>query len=119
MDENGTRDDASDDAPSSDGDDRNTIDGVSRSYAGGRRVVVGIYVGLVILAGVLGAILGTIGQDLRPAPLFGVIELAPTPLGLALYGSVTVGTVLGLLLGLVMYVSGRFVDDEDDGIDAT
>ncbi|MDS0282946.1 DUF7520 family protein [Haloarcula onubensis] len=73
----------------------------------GQRVVVQIYVIIVALAGVMGFVLGTIRPaDLQPA-LFGVIALPPTPFGVALYGMVTVGLGLGVLLGLVIYVSRR------------
>ena len=73
----------------------------------GQKVVVQIYVVIVALAGVMGFVLGTIRPaDLEPA-LFGVIGLPPTPFGVALYGMVTVGVGLGVLLWLVIYVSRR------------
>ncbi len=76
----------------------------------GTKVVVQIYVAIVALAGVMGFVLGTIRPaDLQPA-LFGVIDLPPTPFGVALYGMVTVGVGLGALLGLVVYVSRRTDD---------
>jgi hypothetical protein len=76
----------------------------------GAKVVVQIYVAIVALAGVMGFVLGTIRPaDLQPA-LFGVIALPPTPFGVALYGMVTVGVGLGVLLGLVVYVSRRTDD---------
>jgi len=78
--------------------------------APGQKVVVQLYVIIVALAGVMGFVLGTIRPaDLQPA-LFGVIELPPTPFGVALYGVFTVGIGLGVLLGLVVYVSRRAED---------
>lgn len=71
----------------------------------GQKVVVRIYAAIVALAGVMGFVLGTIRPaDLQPE-LFGVIDLPPTPLGVALYGAITVAVGLGALLGLVIYVS--------------
>ncbi|WP_262178500.1 DUF7520 family protein [Haloarcula laminariae] len=76
----------------------------------GEKVVVQMYVIIVALAGVMGFVLGTIRPaDLQPA-LFGVIALPPTPFGVAIYGMVTVGVGLGVLLGLVVYVSRRTDD---------
>ncbi|AEM57467.1 conserved hypothetical protein [Haloarcula hispanica ATCC 33960] len=58
----------------------------------------------------MGFVLGSIRpEDLEPE-LFGVIALPPTPFGVAIYGFVTIGIVLGVLLGLVVYVSER-IDD--------
>jgi hypothetical protein len=74
----------------------------------GRKIVVRLYVSIVVLAGIMGFILGSIRpEDLDPE-LFGFISLPPTPFGVAVYGFITVGVVLGVLLGLVMYVSERF-----------
>jgi len=76
----------------------------------GRKIVLRLYVAIVVLAGVMGFVLGSIRpEDLQPE-LFGVIALPPTPFGVAVYGFVTIGVVLGVLLGLVVYVSGR-IDD--------
>ncbi len=76
----------------------------------GEKVVVQMYVIIVALAGVMGFVLGTIRPaDLEPA-LFGVVALPPTPFGVALYGMATVGIGLGVLLGLVVYVSRRTDD---------
>ncbi|GGN96585.1 MULTISPECIES: DUF7520 family protein [Haloarcula] len=77
----------------------------------GERVVVQLYVVIVALAGVMGFVLGNIRpSDLEPE-LFGVIALPPTPLGVAIYGLVTVGLGLGVLLALVVYIS-RHTDDD-------
>lgn len=74
----------------------------------GRSFVVALYVVLVAFAGVIGAFLGAFGpDDLTAVTLLGVVELRPTPVGLAVYGAVTVGLVLGVPLALVAYVSRR------------
>jgi hypothetical protein len=44
--------------------------------------------------------------------LFGFIQLPPTPVGMAVYGGVTIATLLGVLLLGVVYVSGRYDDAE-------
>jgi hypothetical protein len=67
--------------------------------------VLRIYVAIVTLAGIMGFVLGTIRPANLQPELFGVIDLPPTPLGVALYGSITVAVGLGVLLGLVIYVS--------------
>ncbi|WP_276272387.1 DUF7520 family protein [Haloarcula litorea] len=77
----------------------------------GEKVVVRLYVLITLLAGVMGFVLGTIRpEDLDPE-LFGVVQLPPTPVGVAIYGLVTVGLGLGVFLGLVVYVSRRSDDD--------
>ena len=44
--------------------------------------------------------------------LFGLVALPPTPFGVAVYGMVTVGTGLGILLALVVFVSQRYGDTD-------
>lgn len=76
----------------------------------GDRVVVKLYLIIVAVAGIMGFILGVVRPaDLEPV-LFGVIPLPPTPFGVAIYGVVTIGTILGILLGLVIYISERYDD---------
>ena len=76
----------------------------------GEKVVVAVYVIIVALAGVMGFVLGAIRPaDLQPE-LFGLIALPPTPFGVALYGMITVGVGLGILLGAVVYISRRTDD---------
>lgn len=77
----------------------------------GNRVVVQLYVIIVALSGVMGFALGNIRPDDLDPELFGVIELPPTPFGVAVYGVVTVAVFLGVFLGLVVVVSNRMEDD--------
>lgn len=74
----------------------------------GDRVVVQLYLIIVAIAGVMGFILGTISPAALEPELFGLVALPPTPFGVAVYGMVTVGTGLGLMLGLVVFVSQRY-----------
>ncbi|WP_256299448.1 DUF7520 family protein [Haloarchaeobius salinus] len=84
----------------------------------GRRIVVGIYLAVVALAGVFGAAVGVLlpvesGRDIQEASIAG-LEFAVTPLNFAVYGVVMVGVGLGVLLLAVRFVS-RFDDDAVDG----
>lgn len=71
----------------------------------GRRVVLVVYVVVVAIAGLLGALLGFVDPDGMDPTLFFVVDLPATVLGMVAYGVVTVGVVLGGLLLLVRYVS--------------
>lgn len=73
----------------------------------GRRVVIGLYVGLTAFAGVMGYVLGLVVGDLDSVALLGVISVPPTPLGLATYGAVTIGGLLGVLLVLIRIAAAR------------
>jgi nucleoside permease NupC len=76
---------------------------------GGRSFVVAFYGVIVAITGVVGTVLGAVGPEhLTSVKLLGLVELQPTPLGLAIYGVVTVGLALGVPLVLVAYVSRRF-----------
>jgi len=76
----------------------------------GRAVVLTIYVVSVSLAGIVGFIIGLIRPEaLQPVPLLGLFWVDPTPLGLAVYGIVNVGTVMAVGIGLVMLAS-RYAD---------
>lgn len=82
---------------------------------GGRQLVVTIYLAIVLLTASIGFVIGSIApQDLDPM-LFGVIQLPPTPAGTAVYGAVTIGVLLGVLLFGVVYVSERYDDAEPRG----
>ncbi|MFB6178458.1 MAG: cox cluster protein [Halorientalis sp.] len=76
----------------------------------GNRVVLTVYLTVVIIAGVMGTILGAIRpKDLDPE-LFGVIQLPATPFGVALFGMLTVGIGLGAFITVMIFVSRRFDD---------
>lgn len=80
----------------------------------GNRVVLFVYVAIVVIAGVMGLVLGSARPDNLDPELFGVIQLPPTPLGTALYGMITVAVGLGVFLYLVVYVSRRY---DTDGVE--
>lgn len=73
----------------------------------GRRFVLALYVVIVAFAAVIGVLFSTAVGDPRPPVLFFLVELPPTALGFALYGGVTVATVLGVPLLAVAVVSER------------
>ena len=77
----------------------------SAGYVSGRRMVLGLYVGLVAFAGIMGYILGVVVDDLQAVTLLGLIPIPPTPIGLAAYGAVTIAILLGAFLLLVRYVA--------------
>ena len=78
---------------------------------GGHRIIILLYVVVVSIAGLMGAVLGSIGlRDLEPVTALGLVTFQPTPLGLALFGMTTVGTGLGVVLLLVVAVSRRYAD---------
>ncbi|WP_435076005.1 DUF7520 family protein [Halococcus sp. AFM35] len=75
----------------------------------GRSVVFVIYLVAVGIAGVMGFLLGMVGPNaLRSVRLFFLIEMPPTPLGLAVYGMVTLATILGVLLLAVRFIARRY-----------
>lgn len=76
----------------------------------GRRVVLVLYLGVVAVAGVLGALLGFVNPVGLDPTLFFLVELPPTVPGMVTFGVVNVGGVLGVLLLLVRVVS-RFDED--------
>jgi hypothetical protein len=79
----------------------------------GPRVVFAVYFAAIGVAGAMGFLLGMIGPNaLRSVRLFFLIEMPPTPLGLATYGMVTLATILGVLLLAVRFVSQRY-DNRD------
>ena len=78
---------------------------------GGRRVIVTLYVVVVAVAGFMGAAIGSIGlRDLESVSLLGLVTFGPTPIGLAAFGMTTVGVTLGVVLGIVVFVSRRYPD---------
>lgn len=81
----------------------------------GPRVIFTIYAVVVGIAALFGYLVGTLASGaLRPPRLFFLVELPPSPVGMAVYGSVTVATILGVLLVLVEVVSRRYVDPLDE-----
>ncbi|MEF8775393.1 MAG: cox cluster protein [Haloarculaceae archaeon] len=74
----------------------------------GPRFVTALYVAVVALTGVFGFVIGAIRPENLEPELFMLIDLPPTPLGVALYGMLTVGILLGGLLLLVRYVGSEF-----------
>lgn len=90
--------------------------GTASTSTSGRRVVVTLYGIVVAVGAVVGFVLGAIRPKGLDPELFGVVQLPPTPLGMAVYGGVTLAVVLGALLGLVAYVS-RFDEEEPVEVD--
>ncbi|WP_435195319.1 DUF7520 family protein [Natronomonas sp. EA1] len=84
---------------------------MSENGLGGRKLVLTLYVIVVGVATGTGFLLGAIGPRELDPELFGVIQLPPTPLGMAVYGGVTIGLLLGVLLLGVVYVSDRYVEE--------
>ncbi|MFC6938490.1 cox cluster protein [Salinirubellus sp. GCM10025818] len=91
--------------------DAATAERVVERGRSGRSVVLLLYTVVVAIAGFTGFVIGYIGpRDLDPQ-LFGFVAMPPTPLGMAAYGAITLATVLGVVLALVMFVSDRYVND--------
>lgn len=82
------------------------------SRTGGRRLVVALYVVVVLLTALVGSIIGTINPRGLDPVLFGVVQLPPSPVGVAVYGGVTVGVLLGVVLAAVALVSRRYADSD-------
>ena len=80
----------------------------------GQRVVVGLYLIIVAFTGFAGYMTATIVDEINPPRFLFLIEFPPTPFGLAAFGALTIGLVLGILLLAVTVVSERF-DDADPG----
>jgi hypothetical protein len=78
---------------------------------GGNRIIIALYLIVVATTGLMGGVIGSIGlRDLEPISYLGLVTFQPTPLGLALFGMLTIGTLLGVLLLLVVVVSSRYAD---------
>ena len=76
----------------------------------GNRVIVALYLVVLAVTALMGAIIGSIGlRDLEAVTFLGLVTFQPTPLGLAAFGVTTIGTFLGTLLLLVVVVSRRYV----------
>lgn len=79
----------------------------------GQRFVTGLYLAIVGVATLAGYIIGSLGIEGMNPVLFGIIQLPPTALGMALYGGITVGTLLGVLLVVMIVVSNRYADPDE------
>jgi ABC-type transport system involved in cytochrome c biogenesis permease subunit len=77
----------------------------------GNRVVLVVYLAIVAVAGVMGFVIGTIRPENLDPKFLAVVDLPPTPLGMALYGVLTIAFVLGVPLLLVRYVADRYDTD--------
>ena len=84
--------------------------------ASGRRVILIIYAAVIGIAGVMGAILGVILPEQKGVAVaaMGPLSFPITPATFAVYGMITMAVMLGVLLGLVQFVS-RFDDASRTG----
>ncbi|SDM14537.1 hypothetical protein SAMN04487949_1027 [Halogranum gelatinilyticum] len=82
-----------------------------RGFSGQRFVLV-LYAGLVAVAGTAGFLTATFVDNLEPPAYLFLVEFPATQLGFAAYGALTIATVLGIPLLVVVYVS-QYVDDPD------
>ena len=85
---------------------------------GGRRLVVGLYVGIVCFTGGAGYLAASVVGEIEPPRLLFLIPLPATRLGLAAYGAITIALMLGVLLIAVTIVADRVDDVERDTIEA-
>jgi hypothetical protein len=83
------------------------------STLGGKWLILVLYAVVVSIAGLTGFLIGALGiRGLRPVTFLGLITFQPTAVGLAAYGVLTMGLGLGVMLGLVIYVSNNYVDKD-------
>lgn len=78
---------------------------MSETGLSGHRFVLLLYGLLIAFAGVAGFLTGIVVSDLSPPAYLFLVEFPATPLGMAAYGALTVATVLGVPLALVIAVS--------------
>lgn len=71
-----------------------------------------LYLALVSVAGTAGYLTATFVDDLEPPAYLFLVEFPATQLGFTAYGALTIATVLGIPLLLVVFVS-QYVDDPD------
>lgn len=81
----------------------------------GPRFVLVLYGLLVAVAGVFGYVIGLARPDNLDPRLYMLIDLPPTPAGMALYGSLTIATILGVMLVGVRYVAREYDTVENRG----
>jgi hypothetical protein len=77
----------------------------------GPRLVGIVYLTLVVVAGVAGALVAVFVGGLRAPRFLFLVPFPPTAFGFAAYGALTIAVVLGIPLALVVVVS-QYVDDE-------
>lgn len=92
---------------------RNSEGGTWTDAIAGRRVVLTLYLIIVGITALFGVLIGYYGGSALEPIDWGVVTIPPTPLGFALYGVVTVGSALGLLLALMTYLSS--LEKGEDG----
>lgn len=82
----------------------------------GPRFVLLLYAALVAVTGLAGYLIATTVSNVQPPEFLFLIEFPATPLGLAVYGALTIAVVLGVPLLGVVYFSQR-IDDPDAASD--
>lgn len=84
--------------------------------ASGRRVILIIYAAVIAIAGVMGTILGVILPEQKGVAVatMGPLSFPITPVTFAAYGMISMAVTLGVLLGLVQFMS-RFDDASRSG----
>jgi hypothetical protein len=85
---------------------------------GGRRLIVGLYVGIVCFTGGAGYLAAGVVSEIEAPRFLFLIPFPATRIGLAAYGALTIALILGVLLGAVTVVADR-VDDAAPGAEAT
>lgn len=73
-----------------------------------------LYVTIVGIAAMAGFTIGSFGIEGLDPELFGVIQLPPTAIGMAVYGALTIATLLGSIFLLMIFVSNRYAEPIDD-----
>ena len=72
----------------------------------GRRILLGLGAGGVLLGGLLGFFVGANGSEaLSEVTLFGTLTVPVSPAAMTLYGMLVVGIAVGLLYGAVSLAS--------------
>ena len=77
---------------------------------GGQQFITYFYLLMIAFAALAGYTIGSFGIKGTDPELFGLIQLPPTPVGMAAYGALTIATLLGVLFLLVVYVSNRYAE---------
>ncbi len=73
-----------------------------------------MYLIIVSFTGVAGYLTARVVGEINPPQFLFLIEFPATPVGLAAYGALTIGLILGVFLVSVKLVSDR-VDDAEPG----